>query len=75
MKINKHKIEDVVLGACVKRMKSLPFKAADIEAVAEVYGVPKWVACRVADRLIQRHRKAGSVKVGSPYPTWTWVGK
>lgn len=69
------KIRDSTLRVCINRMKSSPFKAADIAAVAKVNGAPRGCADRVADRLIQRCRKAGNIKVGSPYPTWTWVGK
>jgi hypothetical protein len=78
MQIHETKIEESALIACIARMKSAPFKASDIAKVAVENGVPEsvgreYIACRVADRLIQRQRKAGNIKVGSPYPKWAWV--
>jgi hypothetical protein len=73
MQIHEHKIEESTLHACINRMKSAPFKAADIALVAEQNGVPHEPAYRVADRLIQMLRKKKNIKVGAPYPTWTWV--
>ena len=73
MQIHEYKIEEAVLYACINRMKAAPFKAADIAKVAKENGVPEQPADRVADRLIQRQRKSGNIKVGTPYPTWQWV--
>jgi hypothetical protein len=59
--------------ACVSAMKKR-FRASDIESAAIQAGVPKYndrngIAHRVADRLIQRQRKAGKIKRDGVY----WV--
>lgn len=72
-------ISEEVLAALVKRMKSgSRFKAIDLEAEAARLGVPhrsanrEAVAMRVADRLIQRERKANNIRLDRPY--WVWIG-
>jgi hypothetical protein len=77
MKMQRHNlvITQDQLNACIARMKSEPFRAADIALIAEQNGVPKDPAYRVADRLIQKFRKSRNVTVNynHQYPTWTWV--
>ena len=80
MQIHDTNIEESALHACINRMKAAPFRSSDIMKVAIENGVPEqvgreWIAGRVADRLIQRQRKAGNISVNynSQYPTWTWV--
>ena len=73
MKIHELEIEESTLLACIGRMKTAPFKAADIALVAETHGVPHEPAYRVADRLIQRQRKARNIHITQPYPTWVWI--
>lgn len=73
-----HTFDGDLLAALIARMKAAPFKAADIEAEAIRLGVPCWsahrepVAMRVADRLIQRERKAGRLRLQRPL--WVRVG-
>lgn len=52
--------------ACLERMRKEKFIAAQITVTAINHGVPNFlkynfIANRVADRLIQRERKAGSL--------------
>jgi hypothetical protein len=77
MQIHDYHPTAMQLDACISRMKSAPFRAADIQQAAEQVGVPSatesWIiSARVADRLIQKFRKSGNIKI-SKYPTWTWV--
>jgi hypothetical protein len=77
MKIHHIEIHQDELNACIARMKSSPFRAKDIQQAAERAGVPSatedWIiSARVADRLIQKFRKSGNIKI-SKYPMWTWV--
>ena len=69
--------------ACIDAMNG-KFKAADIEAAAIAAGVPKFVsmgkfqmqeylASRVADRLLQKQRKAGVIKREGNH--WIATGK
>ena len=80
MKIHDTVITQDQLDTCIARMKSEPFRAGDIAKVAIQSGVPEFVgrefiAHRVADRLIQKFRKARNIRVNynSKYPMWTWV--
>jgi zona occludens toxin (predicted ATPase) len=68
MQIHDTVITQAQLDACIARMQSEPFKAADITNVAIQAGVPRFegyefIAHRVADRLIQKHRKLGKIKI------------
>lgn len=74
MKINGIEINQVVIEAVIERMKAEAFKASELEAVAVKLGVPtrEGTAMRVADRLIQREKKAGNIALSRPY--WAWVG-
>jgi len=71
-------IGEQLQAALLARMKAGPFKASDIEAEACRLGVPRltdWsesVAMRAADRIIQRERKAGNIRLLKPH--WVWVG-
>lgn len=53
-------------------MSSGPFKASHIAELAELW-LSNEIAYRLADRLIQRERKAGHIKPVKPFPTWEWV--
>lgn len=73
-------ISEEVLSALVSRMKNgSSFKAIDLEAEATRPGVPhrrknrEAVAMRVADRLIQRERKANNIRFDRP--DWVWIGQ
>lgn len=66
MKIKNYEVPYHVIRACEARMKRGPFRSSDIEDVAVEGGVPRfidhaYIANRVADRLIQKHRKAGKI--------------
>lgn len=68
MKVYGHTITPGVINACEQRMREREFKASDIENKAIECGIPKyedrqWVAHRVADRLIQKHRKLGNISL------------
>ena len=75
MKIKQYDVPQRAIDACEARMRSGQFKAADITRVAMLEGVPEiinrdYVANRVADRLIQKHRKAGNIRMVDRKPTW-----
>lgn len=77
MKIHGTEITQDQIDACIKRMKSGPFKSCDIAEAAEEAGVSKFlgranVSFRVADRLIQKMRLDDKITLSEPYPTWTW---
>jgi len=66
MNVHGFEITDDQQNACIMAMKKR-FKASDIELVAIQAGVPRYhdrngIAHRVADRIIQRQRKAGAIK-------------
>jgi hypothetical protein len=82
MKVHGFEVPDEALKACEARMKDgRPFRAAHIAVVAELHGVPEFVqrgihkeACsdRVADRLIQWHRKRLHIRFEG-HNTWKWI--
>ena len=78
MKIKDYDVPQNVIDACEARMRMQPFKAADITKTAVLCGVPEsigydYVAHRVADRLIQKHRKAGNLRMIDRKPTWEFL--
>ena len=78
MKIKNYDVPQRAVEACESRMRSGQFKAADITKTAMIEGVPEiigweYVANRVADRLIQKHRKAGSIRMVDRKPTWEFL--
>lgn len=56
--------------AAMVRMKKAPFTCAEISAEVQSHG--RTTAMRVADRLIQRERKAGNIKFDGR--RWHWQG-
>lgn len=58
----------------VERMKVGGFKASNLETYAESLGFARsdGLAMRVADRLIQRERKAGHLEFSNRQ--WSWKG-
>jgi hypothetical protein len=75
MKIKQYDVPQRAIEACESRMRSGQFKAVDITKAAMLEGVPEiinreYVANRVADRLIQKHRKAGNIRMVDRKPTW-----
>lgn len=76
MRIGKYEVPEVVVRKCLGRMKSGKFKARDIADTA----FDADIDCgendsRVADRLIQRERKAGNINPVIPIPYWEWTCK
>lgn len=61
------------------RMREKPFTATMLTSVAEDVCQSQFCdrepGMRLADRLIQRHRKAGNItrKAGPGRPLWVWV--
>lgn len=76
-------LDDRVRDAAIARMKRGPFQACQLVAFLEGQGVPAYaerdgrklkfqpIACRVADKLIQKHRKAGDIKRDGR--EWFWA--
>lgn len=69
MRIKQYEVHPHILEACEQRMLESPFRAFNVEAIALLLGVPElinrdFVAPRVADRLIQKYRKAGLIRLG-----------
>jgi hypothetical protein len=78
MQIQGHTIPEGVLEAGVARMKVAPFRSAE---VAKVIGdaldkslreIPH-IEDKIADRLIQREKKAGNIELGGKPRRWTWT--
>jgi hypothetical protein len=71
MQVYGQTITDTQQAACIAAMRG-EFQAKDIEAAAIAAGIPKFcnvgkitqefLAYRVADRLIQKQRKAGAIE-------------
>ena len=64
MIVNGQVVHDVIIKAGLKRMRSVSrstFSAKEIEQVAIRAGCFEADAMRIADRLIQRERKAGNI--------------
>lgn len=66
MNVHGFEITEEQQNACILAMNKR-FNASDIELVAIQAGVPRFhdgngIAYRVADRIIQRQRKAGKIK-------------
>lgn len=62
MKVQGKEITQEQIDVCLKRMRANPFEAWQISQIAYDAGVkPGDVAARLADRLIQRERAAGTI--------------
>lgn len=73
MIINGKEIPQHVIDLCEARMMEGPFRARALSDIAATNGV--WdkygINHRVADRLIQKHRKAGNIHLLTNV-TWVW---
>lgn len=71
-------ITDEIESAVINRMKASEFTAAELEDVVIETAPKAWVehtpsfADRVADRLIQRERKAGNIDFTGVERRWRW---
>ena len=80
MIVNGFEVPREAEAVCIKVMhESVEFRASDIEQAAQKAGVPhsgpsQGLCGRIADRLIQRERKAKRIKATN-YPYWQWVRK
>jgi len=78
MYVHGHTVTEEIQSALLLKMKSSPFRAYTLEAEAVRLGLPSLtankepVAMRVADRIIQRERKAGNLEWRRP--NWVWIG-
>lgn len=75
MNVHGYEVPQTVEDACVAAM-SERFSKGDVELAAIAAGAPKWVgrdlcAHRIADRLLQRERKAGRIALDGR----VWVAK
>lgn len=77
--VHGYSINEAIQAALVERMKEGLFKAEAIEKEACRLGVPLFsekrepTAMRTADRIIQRERKRGNIKLERPF--WRWIGE
>lgn len=74
MKILGFEVTPEIETACLERMRRGPFTAGAISMAALRAGAPndaKWTHARIADRLIQRERKAGNITFDGR--AWSWV--
>lgn len=69
MKVYGYEVPQEVIDACLARMRTgSAFTSIDIARAAVAAGAPYWnnreeyVAHRIADRLLQRERKAGRIE-------------
>ncbi len=68
-------VPPAMIAACIKRMRARSFTACDIEQTAWECNssISNVVLYRIADRMIQRERKAGNIRYANKL--WTWVNK
>ena len=76
MKVDGIEIPPEVIDACLERMRSGRFRCSDIIEAARNSGVQTagLEYTRIADRLIQRERKAKRIKAVE-YPYWEPTNK
>ena len=72
VRIKGYEIEQSAIDAAIARMKHGEFRFNDIWYV--LTPLTKSDSYRLADRLIQRERKAGNIEQSSRYPYWIWIG-
>jgi hypothetical protein len=63
MKVYGYEVSQGLIAACIRAMRGRQFSALDIAHEAQDMGAP-WkndISLRIADRLIQRERKAGHI--------------
>lgn len=74
MNVNEIEITEAQILAMLGVMAGSRFRASDIVAAGEAAGVEKGsVAVRAADRLIQRQRKKGAIRIIESGPYWQAV--
>lgn len=69
MRISARLITEAEQAAVIARMREGRFRAADLTLTATNAGVEIYAA-RVADRLIQRERQAGRIRIVKNGPYW-----
>lgn len=74
MRIGGYEVPGWIETACLDRMQDGIFRASDIAKVALDAGAPVTKVDRVADRLIQREKKAKNI-VALHYPFWGWIDR
>lgn len=74
MKVNGKEVPPKVIDACLERTRSERFRCSDIIEAARDSGVKGLEYTRIADRLIQRERKAKRIRAVD-YPYWEPVRK
>jgi hypothetical protein len=76
MTVHGYELTEAQIKTILMRMKDAPFTAADIANIATATGIPMVdenhnpVAYRVADRMIQKVRHMGCLKMSSKPPIW-----
>ena len=76
MKVYGYELTEAQIKICLTRMKSNPFTALDVANAAIAAGVPAEdqrrnpIAHRVADRMIQKIRRMGCLKMSPKFPVW-----
>lgn len=73
MMVNGYEVPRQIEDALMRRMRMErdPFRAQDLQLIAESGGAPVLgVSNRIADRLIQRERKAGNILFRDG--RWSW---
>ena len=80
MRVEGVDVPPAVIERVEQRMRQGGFRAKDLsELSAKEMGISDSspVANRVADRLIQKHKKADNLRLASvrPFPVWDWCGK
>ena len=61
------------LEAAMRKRTRRPFTFGSLSRLAQNYGVKGFTAGRLADRLIQNHRRAGDLVKGAKRGQWRWV--
>lgn len=75
MVVDKKEVPEHAIKAAERRMRKSGWRAADIEgAIVEAWPDGARCAGRVADRLIQKHRKKGNIDLFGVPRRWHWKG-
>ena len=76
--VNGKQVEQTMIDAVIARMQSGEhFRSFEIEGLCASLGADRRSgdAMRIADRIIQRERKAGNINLRkSPQRCWEWIG-
>lgn len=54
--------------------KQRVFRCIELAGAARIISSCPWKIDRIADRMIQKHRKLGNIRMTDKRPNWEWIG-